>query len=67
MLKTVTVNMGFQMSPITHGYVRNYLINLTYFLQETTDAFYTYYIMQLSGEGPGKSAGFTEGDGSVRG
>lgn len=44
-LKTVTVNKGFQMSPITHGYTNNHLFQLKYILQETTNALYTYCIM----------------------
>lgn len=55
------------MSPITHGYMNKYLLNLMYFLQETTDALYTYYMMQLSSDGPEKPAGLAEGDVSVRG
>lgn len=66
-LKTVTVNMGFQMSPITHGYTNNHLFKLKYILQETTNALYTYCIMQFSTEGPEKPAGFTEGDGASEG
>lgn len=52
---------------VTHGYMNNYFLNLTYFLQETTDALYTYYIMQFSSDGTEKPGGFAEGDKSVIG
>ena len=53
--------MGFQISPITHSYINNYLFNLTYFLQEITNALYTYHIIQLSSEEPEKPAWFYRG------